>query len=85
MGTTPARLSARATTAAMERETRLVREAIAMVAMGASPRVVVAGIRYGESLLIAARRMALEAGVRVNPIWKNDHAAADIVVVPIHK
>ena len=67
----------------MERERRLVREAIALVAAGASPRVVVAGIRYGETLLDDARRMALEAGVRVNPIWRADHSGADIVVVPI--
>ncbi len=69
----------------MERETRLVREAIAMVAIGASPRVVVAGIRYGESLLVAARRLALEAGVRVNPLWRDDHSAADIIVEPIYR
>lgn len=56
-----------------------------MVAIGASPRVVVAGIRYGESLLVDARRMALEAGVRVNPLWNDDHSAADIVVEPIYK
>lgn len=56
-----------------------------MVAVGASPRVVVAGIRYGESLLESARRMALEAGVRVSLLWKDDHAAADIVVEPILK
>ena len=67
----------------MERERRLVREAIALVAAGASPRVVVAGIRYGETLLDDARRMALEAGVRVNPIWRADQSGADIVVVPI--
>ena len=69
----------------MERETRLVREAIAMVAAGASPRVVVAGIRYGEILLDDARRMALEAGVRVNPIWRADHGGADIVVMQIRE
>ena len=68
----------------MDRETRLVREAIAMVAVGASNRVVVAGIRYGEELLDDARRMALAAGVRVNPIWREDHRA-DIAVEPIYE
>ena len=85
MARTTKRTTARADSAAIERETRLVREAIAMVALGASPRVVVAGIRYGESLLDPARQMALEAGVRVDPLWKDDHAHADIVVEPIHK
>ena len=78
-------LSARATQQAKERETRLVREAIAMVAAGASTRVVIAGIRFGEALLDSARRMGLESGVRVNPIWRADHSAADICVEPIHE
>ena len=75
-----ARSASNGTNAAMERETRLVREAIAMVAAGASPRVVVAGIRYGEVILDSARRMALESGVRVNPIRRPDHNGADISV-----
>ena len=43
-----------------------------MVACGALPRVVVAGIRYGEQILDSARRMALEAGVRVKPLRQPD-------------
>ena len=85
MTTFATRRSARSSKAVMDRETRLVREAIAMVAAGASPRVVVAGIRYGENILDDARRMALAAGVRVNPIWRADHSGADIVVVPINE
>ena len=54
-----------------------------MVAAGASTRVVVAGINYGEVILDSARRMALESGVRVNPIWRGDHERADISVEPI--
>jgi hypothetical protein len=69
----------------LERETRLVREAIAMVAMGASTRVVVAGIRYGDELMDTARRMALEAGVRANPIRRADNRGLDIAVEPIHE
>jgi hypothetical protein len=63
----------------------LVREAIALVSLGASPRVVVAGIRHGADLLESARRMGLEAGVRVNPIWNTNHDGADIVVEPIYE
>jgi len=85
MTTFATRRSARSSKAVMDRETRLVREAIAMVAAGASPRVVVAGIRYGETILDDARRMALAAGVHVNPIWRADHSGADIVVVPINE
>ena len=85
MALTKERTSARAQAAALEREKRLIREAVAMVASGASPRVIVAGIRYGGTLLDMARRIGLEAGVRVNPIWSNDHATADIVVEPIYE
>jgi hypothetical protein len=89
MVTKTARLAARAAAAAsateVERETRLVREAIAMVAMGGSPRVVVAGIQHGPVLLDAARRLALEAGVRVNPIWRDNERLADVAVERIRE
>lgn len=85
MAITATRMSARASKATMERESRLVREAIALVAAGVSPRVVVAGIRFGETILESSRRIGLESGVRVNPIWKPDHAGADICVEPIRE
>jgi hypothetical protein len=85
MAQTGARLSARAAAANIEREKRLVREAIAMVAMGGSPRVIVAGIAHGEALLDTARRLALESGVRVSAIWTDDHTRADVAVEQIRE
>lgn len=64
----------------LEHEMNLVREAIAMVATGRSRRVVVGGIRFGETLLIAARAMATEAGVRLVPLWMPDDTGADIAI-----
>jgi hypothetical protein len=64
----------------LEHEMSLVREAIAMVASGASPRVVVGGLRFGEALLVPARGLAMEAGVRLVPLWMPDDAGADIAV-----
>jgi hypothetical protein len=64
----------------LEHEMSLVREAIAMVAGGASPRVTVAGLRFGEALLLPARGLAAEAGVRLVPLWMPDDAGADIAV-----
>ena len=61
----------------------MVREAIAMVASGASPRVVVAGIRYGDEILVAARRLALDSGVRVNRLHQQEGTGADLAVEPI--
>ena len=77
--------SRRAAQAAEERELRLAREAIVMVAIGASPRVVVAGIRFGDQILDSAQRFALEAGVRVKPLRQAGDAGADLVVEPIYE
>jgi hypothetical protein len=64
----------------VEQELSLIRDAIAMVASGGAPRVILAGLRLGEGLLQPARRMALEAGVRIVPLWSADDAGADIAV-----
>jgi hypothetical protein len=64
----------------LEREMSLLREAIEMVARGASPRVTVAGLSFGEALLVSARGLATEAGVRLVPLWMPDDAGADIAV-----
>lgn len=69
--------------AAFEREQRLVSEAIAMVASGAAPRVVIASLTCSSALLDPARRMALRAGVRVLPLWRADGVGADLAVEPI--
>jgi hypothetical protein len=64
----------------LEYEMNLVREAIAMVAGGDAPRVVVGGLHFGEALLATARGLAAEAGVRLVPLWMPDDAGADIAV-----
>jgi hypothetical protein len=68
---------------ALEREVGLIRGAIALVAAGGSPRVVVAGLHLGDALLPSARRMALEAGVRIVPLWAADESGLDIAVEPL--
>jgi hypothetical protein len=64
----------------IERELRLVHEAIVFVSSGGASRVVVGGIRFGEALLPQARQLALEAGVRIVPLWTSDEAGVDIAV-----
>ena len=63
-----------------DREMSLIREAIALVASGGSPRVMIAGLRLGDVLLDPARRLAIEAGVRLVPLWTADEAGVDIAV-----
>ena len=70
--------------ATLEFEMGLIREAIAMVAWGAAPRVA-ARIRFGETLLDPGRRLALEAGVRLVPLWPADEAGADSAVERIRE
>ncbi len=51
-----------------------------MVASGAAPAVSLGGLHFGEELMRAARRYALQAGVRIVPLWTIDEAGADIRV-----
>lgn len=64
-------------------EERLVREAILMVASRGAPRVMVAGIAYGEHVLDRCRRVALEAGVRLQARPTARGERLDIVVEAI--
>jgi hypothetical protein len=64
----------------LEREMNLVRDAILLVASGATPRVVLAGLAFGEELLSPARGLAAEAGVRLVPLWMPEDAGADIAI-----
>ena len=66
--------------ATLDRELQLVREAIAMVALGGSRRVIVAGIHFGDVLLEPGRQLAHEAGVRLTPLWRADEAGVDVAV-----
>jgi hypothetical protein len=68
--------------AAVEHELRMVHEAIALVASGAAPRVIIANIKFGSVVLDAARRIALSRGLRVRPLWRAD-MEADLAVEPI--
>jgi hypothetical protein len=76
--------SRRAIARQQERELRMAREAIALVASGVSPRVVIAGIRYGDEILDSARRLGLDSGVRVNPLREPPRDKADLVVERIY-
>jgi hypothetical protein len=71
---------AEAVPAALEREIGLIRDAIALVAAGRAPRVVVAGLSLGDQLLPSAQRMADEAGVRLVPNWGADEEGVQIAV-----
>ncbi|MBI3748700.1 MAG: hypothetical protein HY262_07635 [Chloroflexi bacterium] len=66
--------------AVIERELRMVREAIAMVASGYAPRVTLAGLHFGEALLEQATGWATAEGVRLTPLWRTDEAGVDLAI-----
>ncbi len=66
--------------AQLDREIELVRGAIRMVASGASTRVTVAGIRFGEAVIRICRPLATSADVVIEPIWGAEETGADVVV-----
>ena len=61
-------------------ECRLIAEAVRFVASGATPRVTVAGLRFGDALLQEARDLAVRHGVRVVPRWPADEAGLDVTI-----
>ena len=64
----------------LEYEFDLVRGAIAMVASGGAPSVLLASLRFGEELLEAARRLGAVSGVRIVPLWSGDEAGASLSI-----
>lgn len=64
----------------LERELANIRGAIELVAQGGASRIVLGGLRFGEPVIEAAQRMALEAGVRVVPLWTADESGADLAI-----
>jgi hypothetical protein len=66
--------------ATLDNELRLVREAIALVASGRSPRTVVAGLRLSDALLEPAAGIARDARVALTPIRRPDDSGVDIAI-----
>jgi hypothetical protein len=64
----------------LEREDRLIRGTIALVASGAASRAVVGSLRFGTALLEPARRSAASVRVRVVPLWTLDDAVTALRV-----
>jgi hypothetical protein len=64
---------------------RLIRDAIAMVAAGGAPRVVVAGIGFSEHALDQGRRLAVEANVRMMLLERADGAGVDVAIERIRE
>jgi hypothetical protein len=67
-------------TARLDLELRLIADAVELVAHGSSPRVTIAGIRFGDELLERARAMAALAGLRASGLYRTDESGSDLVI-----
>lgn len=67
------------------RESRIVREAIALVASGGARRVVIAGLRFGDDVIDPARGAALEVGLRIRALGRASDDGIDLAIEPIQE
>ena len=70
---------------AFDHELNVVRSAIAMVGSGCASRILLAGLGCGERLVKPARRIALEAGVRIVPERSTDGTRVRITIESIQR
>jgi len=75
--------SSRSGARVLERESRLVREAIALVASGGARRVLIAGLRFGDDIVDPAREGALEAGLRIRSIAQSSGDGVELAIEAI--
>jgi len=64
----------------IDHELELIRAAIAMVKSGASQRVVVASLHFGDQLLPRARALAAMSGLQATPLWSLDKHNRSIAI-----
>jgi len=67
------------------RESRLVREAIALVASGGAKRVVIAGLRFADEVIDPAEGAAHEIGLRVRALSRAVDEGIDLAIEPIQE
>ena len=51
-----------------------------MVASGASPGLTVAGLRFGDDVIVMLRPAAAQAGVVLEPLFRTDETGCDVHV-----
>jgi len=72
--------TAEAVPVTLEHEIDMIRAAITLVANGGAPRVVLAGLRFGEPLLAQARGLAAGTGVAIVPLFRPQSEGADLAI-----
>lgn len=62
-------------------ELRMLADAVELVRSGASQRVTLGGLQFGDQLLDRARSMAGEAGLQAQPLYSTDESAGTDLVI----
>jgi hypothetical protein len=64
----------------IDREAKLLTEAIYMVAAGHAPSTTIAGLRLGEAAMAVVGPLAAEQGVVLEALWSGDEGGIDVRV-----
>lgn len=64
----------------IDREVDLLMSAVNLVASGAAPSTLVAGLRLTDSVIEIVRPLAAQRGVVVEPLWGPDETTNDVRV-----
>jgi hypothetical protein len=65
----------------VDTELRMIVDAVELVRSGASARVTLGGLQFGDQLLIRARNLAASAGLRVVPVYATDETAGTDLII----
>jgi hypothetical protein len=65
----------------IDTELRMIVDAVELVRSGASARVTLGGLQFGDQLLMRARKLAESAGLRVVPVYATDETAGTDLIV----
>jgi hypothetical protein len=65
----------------VDTELRMIADAVELVRSGASARVTLGGLQFGDQLLTRARKLAESAGLRVVPVYATDETAGTDLVI----
>ncbi len=65
----------------VDTELRMIADAVELVRRGASVRVTLGGLQFGDQLLMRARKLAASAGLRVIPVYATDETAGTDLII----
>ncbi len=65
----------------VDTELRMIADAVELVRSGASARVTLGGLQFGDQLLVRARNLAASVGLSIVPVYGTDETAGTDIIV----